>query len=312
MTAVFGFDTSNYTTSTAAVLSSPDRIVQRKQLLPVKPGERGLRQSDTVFHHTAALPALISSLCGEVQAQPDAVCVSVTPRMEEGSYMPCFLVGKAAASVMAASHGVPLFTTSHQHGHVAAALFGAGKLDLLETRFLAFHVSGGTTEALLVEPDETEIFRCTCVSSSLDLKAGQVIDRVGVALGLDFPAGAALDALSQTSEKSFRVKPSMRDGRPSFSGIENQCRRRIDAGEAPADVAKFCFESVAAALEGMIRALKATYGDLPLLFAGGVTSNRLISERFSEKYGAVFAPAAYSCDNAAGVALIGRMKLSRG
>ena len=104
MTAVFGFDTSNYTTSTAAVLSSPDRIVQRKQLLPVKPGERGLRQSDAVFHHTAALPALISSLCGEVQAQPDAVCVSVTPRMEEGSYMPCFLVGKAAASIMASRY----------------------------------------------------------------------------------------------------------------------------------------------------------------------------------------------------------------
>ena len=311
MTAVLGFDTSNYTTSAALFDAGGGRLFQAKRLLPVKPGERGLRQSDAVFHHTVQLPQVFSELEAAQGVRPAAVCASVTPRMEAGSYMPCFLVGKTAASLLASSHGVPLFTTSHQHGHVAAAAFGAGRLDLLERRFLAFHVSGGTTEALLVEPDGAEIFRCTCVASSRDLKAGQVIDRVGVLLGLGFPCGPSLEALAEQSDAVFRIRPTLRDGCPSFSGIENQCQKRIGDGEAPCDVARFCLDSVTAALEAMAQAVRNQYENLPLLFAGGVMSNKKIKARFTERFGAVFAPPALSSDNAAGVAIIGAIKLGR-
>ncbi|MBR3552407.1 MAG: peptidase M22 [Clostridia bacterium] len=311
MTAVLGFDTSNYTTSAALYDADAKTLVQAKRLLPVRAGERGLRQSDAVFHHTVQLPQVFDELAPAHGVCPAAVCASVTPRMETGSYMPCFLVGKTAASLLASTHGVPLLTTSHQHGHVAAALFGAGRLDFLQRPFLAFHVSGGTTEALLVEPDEAEIFRCTCVASSLDLKAGQVIDRVGVLLGLGFPCGPALEKLAQQSKAAFRIRPTLRDGCPSLSGIENQCQKRIAAGEAPCDVARFCLESVTAALEAMALEVRNKYSGLPLLFAGGVMSNKTIKARFTDRFGAVFAPPEYSSDNAAGVAIIGAMKLTR-
>ena len=308
MSVFLGFDTSNYTTSAALYDPDADRMLQVKHLLPVKAGERGLRQSDAVFHHTVQLPELTAQLFAGGKPDLDAVCASTVPRMAEGSYMPCFLVGEGAGKLAAQTNGVPFYATSHQHGHIAAALYGSGRLDLLQTRFLAFHVSGGTTEALLVEPDEKELFTCTCVASSLDLKAGQAIDRIGVLLGLAFPCGKALDALSLQSTRSFRVKPSMKGADCSLSGIENKCKAMIEQGEAPKDIALFCLESVLSALDAMTRALLEQYGDLPLVFSGGVTSNTLIRQRLSDTYGAVFAPPEYSADNAAGVALIGYIK----
>ena len=107
--------------------------------------------------------------------------------------MPCFLVGAGAARQLGAALGVPVHFFTHQQGHVMAALTGADCLHLRRAPFLAFHVSGGTTDALLVEPDESCIIRCRVVGHSLDLKAGQLIDRVGGMLGLPFPAGPALE-----------------------------------------------------------------------------------------------------------------------
>ena len=310
MTAFLGFDTSNYTTSAALFFPDTQTVRQEKKLLPVPQGGRGLRQSDCVFHHTAQLPQVTERLL-ETPVPIQGMCASTTPRMQEGSYMPCFLVGAGAGKIAAKASGVPFYETSHQHGHIAAAAFGAGKLDLLETRFLAFHVSGGTTEAVLAEPDETEVLRCTLVAQSLDLKAGQAIDRVGVLLGLPFPCGAALEQLAANSDREFRIRPALRDGCPSLSGIENQCRAMIDRGELPADTAKYCLQSVEAALEKMTEHLLLQYGDLPLLYAGGVTSNGMIRDHFTARFGAHFAPPSLSADNAAGVAIIGYLKQER-
>ncbi len=308
MTAFLGLDTSNYTTSAALYLPQENRMLQAKRLLPVKAGERGLRQSDAVFHHTVALPDMVSQVLEGCEYELSAVCASLTPRMAEGSYMPCFLVGAGAGRISAAVRGVPFYGTSHQHGHIAAALFGSGKLELLGRRFLAFHVSGGTTEAVLVEPDAHELFRCTLAASSLDLKAGQAIDRTGVMLGLPFPCGKAMDALSLQSERTYKVHPAMKGADCSLSGVENQCKNMIAQGEAPCNIAKFCLQSVCAAIEQMALRLLETYGDLPLLFAGGVMSNTLIREHLTKRFGAFFASPEYSADNAAGVALIGYFK----
>ncbi len=308
MSMFLGFDTSNYTTSAALFDSGTMTVRQQKKLLPVPAGARGLRQSECVFHHTVQLPALVDALggCGPI----DAVCASDRPRMQEGSYMPCFLVGAGAAQITAKALGVPFYSTSHQHGHIAAAAFGAGKLDLLHEPFYAFHVSGGTTEAVLVQPDKDEIFSCTLVAQSLDLKAGQAIDRTGVMLGLQFPCGPALEKLAAQSDRTFRIRPTLKDGCPSLSGIENRCKKMLDAGEPPADIAKFCLESVAISLEKMTEALLEKE-PLPLLYAGGVMSNTMIRERFTKRFGAFFAPPALSADNAAGTAIIGFLKHER-
>ncbi len=302
-----GIDTSNYTTSAALYHGETDEMISRRRLLTVKPGELGLRQSEAVFQHTLALPEIIADVFSQTSLRPQAIAVSVSPCDFEGSYMPCFMCGKGTAQSMAAAFGVPVRFFSHQAGHIAAALWSAGRTDLIGRTFLAFHVSGGTTEAVLVQPDGEKIFRAEKKAGSLDLKAGQAIDRVGRMLGLPFPAGAALDALSRRSERKFKIKPSMKDGSCSLSGLENRCKQMADAGEAPEDVANYCVSYICAALAAMTDALLAEYGDLPLVFSGGVTSNSLMRERFRAAYGAVFAEQGLASDNAAGLAYLGTL-----
>lgn len=307
--AYLGIDTSNYTTSVALYYPEENRIVHRKKLLPVKEGEKGLRQSDAVFHHTVQLHEITEELFSEVSPSIDAVCVSAFPRMAEGSYMPCFLVGLNTAKILATVLKKEVKITSHQNGHIVAALYSADRLDLLKERFIAFHVSGGTTEALLVEPDEAEVIKCTLVASSLDLKAGQAIDRAGVMMGLRFPSGAEMDLLSQKSERSFgKIKVFSKGADVSLSGLENKCRKMLSDGESKEDISRFCFQYICSALETMTDRIIEEYGNLPLLYSGGVMSNSIIRERLTKKYNGIFASPEFSADNAAGVAILACFK----
>lgn len=305
MPLILGVDTSNYTTSLACFDTEEDVIVQKKKLLPVAVGQLGLRQSDAVFHHTVQLPELFEQLSAECDLDKvAAVGVSVKPSGEEKSYMPCFLSGISAAVAFSSAADCDLHRFSHQQGHIAAALYSAKRLELLNERFIAFHVSGGTTQALLVEPDETEICKATLIASSLDLKAGQAVDRVGVMLGLAFPAGKFLDELACKCTERIKVKPVLRGCDCSLSGVENKCKKLLDSGESHEYIARFCIEYICASLDGMAASLIEKYGKLPLVFSGGVMSNSIISRRLTEKYSAVFAAPEFSCDNAAGIAVL--------
>lgn len=311
MSGFLGLDTSNYTTSAAYLAAGADKPVQAKQLLPVKEGEMGLRQSDAVFHHTRQLPEILERLSEPLSGGVVAVAASDRPQQREGSYMPCFLVGAGAARQLGAVLGVPVYFFTHQQGHVMAALTGADCLSLRERPFLAFHVSGGTTDALLVEPDESSIIRCRVVGHSLDLKAGQLIDRVGGLLGLPFPAGPALEQLALQADKTYRPKATLRGADCHLSGVENQCRDRLAKGESPAEIARFCLDSVGAAVEGMTEAILREYGDLPVVYAGGVMSNSLLKQRFTDRFGGRFAPPVYAADNAAGIAYLCKLAYER-
>lgn len=307
-----GLDTSNYTTSAALYDSDTGVLVQKKRLLPVKEGELGLRQSDAVFHHTRQLPEMVEALFAEadkqgISARFSAVGASTRPCETEGSYMPCFLVGDGLARSVSAACAVPRFAWSHQQGHVAAAAFGAGRLDLLDTPFLAFHVSGGTTEILRVTPDESGIPHCEKLGGSLDLKAGQLIDRVGGMLGLPFPAGPALEQLALTVpelKKADRPHIKTDENGCHLSGVENQCRRLLDDGKEPAFVARYCLYAVYMAVKSLTAAALENVGEMPVLYAGGVMSNGIIREKLEADFGGIFAPPMYSSDNACGVAVL--------
>lgn len=299
-----GIDTSNYTTSLA--LFDGQSVVQYKKMLTVAHGARGLRQSDALFQHTQNLPALFSNL--SFDGKISAVGVSARPRNIEGSYMPCFLAGVSAAGAAAAAAQCSLFETSHQTGHVLAALYSCGRLDLVSKKFLAFHVSGGTTDALIVEPDCENVLKITEAATSSDLKAGQLIDRIGVRLGFDFPCGQAMDELAQKSSAVFKIKPSMVGSNCSLSGVENKAVKMIEQGAQPCDVARFVIEYVKATLEAMLQNLLPLVGTEHIVFAGGVMSNSIISAYFKEKYGAFFAQPQFSSDNATGVAVYAYLK----
>ncbi len=299
-----GLDTSNYTTSAAIYDEKNNTIMQQKKLLPVKEGELGLRQSDAVFAHIKQLGEIVTDLFNGCKYDIDAVGVSTRPRDIEGSYMPCFLVGDTVTKTLSSVLSVPKYDFSHQQGHIAAALFSANRLDLLNERFIAFHLSGGTTEALLVVPDKHRIIKCEKVSGSSDLKAGQAIDRVGIMLGLPFPAGKHLEELALNSNANFKIKPTMKGNECCLSGIENKCKKMLESNEKPEDIALFCIKSIEAALCGMTDSLISEYGKIPLVYAGGVMSNKIIRKTIEEKYQGIFAKPEFSSDNAAGIAVL--------
>ncbi|MBQ1271937.1 MAG: hypothetical protein IIY12_00350 [Clostridia bacterium] len=295
-----GIDTSNYTTSVA--LHSFHGMESRRRLLPVREGERGLRQSDAVFLHVKQFPELFESLPSLNGLS--AVGVSTQPRRTEDSYMPCFLSGISYARTVAHAFDCPLYEFSHQQGHIAAGLWSVDKTDWLQRPFLAFHVSGGTTELLLVDG----IDRISIVSHTLDLHAGQLIDRIGVLLGYSFPCGAAMDPDAVRAEVPTKHKVRQKDGCCSLSGYENKAQKLLSEGRSREEIAFFAIDSVCAELEGMIDYALQKYPDLPLLMIGGVCSNSILRRRLSQRYNAVFAADGFSCDNAAGIACLTRLR----
>ena len=293
---VIGFDTSNYTTSIARF----DGVdgVNCSRLLPVKPGELGLRQSDAVFSHTKSLPELSGRLFSDLR-QISAVGVSTRPRAVEGSYMPCFMVGYSHAKLLSDALQVPLFEVSHQQGHVAACLWSAGRLDLMDQPHLAWHLSGGTTELLLVEPEGKNV-KCTKIGGTTDISAGQLIDRTGVMLDLPFPAGKHVDALSKEAENTdlFKVKcPGLEF---SLSGVQNKVQQYAETNR-PAETAAYALRCVCYAVQAATRNAQKAYPGLEVVFSGGVASNSMLRVVMKE---AIFSEPAYSTDNAMGVAVI--------
>lgn len=309
MSLFLGIDTSNYTTS-VALIDGDNKVIQKKRLLPVKEGERGIRQSDAVFHHTKAYPELLEELLKDVLEPITAIGVSVTPTTEKGSYMPCFLVGESVASSLSSALKVPLFKFSHQQGHIAAALYSANKTELFNSKFIAFHVSGGTTDAVLCEA-ENNTLKITPVASSNDLKAGQAVDRIGVKMGLLFPCGKELEKLALKSEKIYKNKIKLYDGDCSLSGLENKCLKMLENGERKEDTAKFLLTYIADTLSEMVKSIFSEYGELPLVFAGGVMSNSIIREIITSRFQAFFAEPEFSCDNAAGIAVLTKLNFEK-
>ena len=303
-----GIDTSNYTTSLAIASAEGEILSNLKAPLPVKPGERGLRQSDALFAHVKNIPELMLRAEALLRGRsPVAVGVSARPRDAEDSYMPCFLAGVAAAESIAACLHVPLFRFSHQNGHLMAALYSAGALSLIGASFAAFHVSGGTTELLCVHPRGLD-FSVELIGGTADLNAGQVVDRIGVAMGLSFPCGPALEQLAMQNEKKIpKPRICVRDGVCNLSGLENMALKLLaETGNKPL-VAAFVLEFIAQTLTAMATYARRENRELPLLFAGGVMSNRLIAQTLCTALGGCyFAEPAFSADNAAGVALLCR------
>ena len=317
---VLGIDTSNYTTSAAYSVPTIGHVsggilyAAEKELLKVKEGERGLRQSDALFLHTCNLPHIFERLFdNRVQREIAAIGYSAWPRRIEGSYMPCFLAGEAVARAMGAALDVPVFAFSHQEGHIAAAAYAAmeesGKPLFSESPFLAFHVSGGTTDLLYVTPENGR-YDVRLLGCARDLHAGQAVDRTGVMLGLSFPCGPKLEELAAASQNNVPLpKISVNGCDCNLSGLENLTKKLYENGSSREDVAKYTFLFLEKTLSKMVQNALEAHSRLPVLFAGGVMSNRLMRQALSavcQKHGseAAFAPSAFSADNAIGTSLL--------
>ncbi|MBQ3284025.1 MAG: peptidase M22 [Ruminococcus sp.] len=307
MSVYLGIDTSNYTTSVCLYDSDSGEAVSKRKLLPVKDGECGLRQSDAVFHHVQQLPAMFEEAFDGFSDEIRAIGVSDKPRSVEGSYMPCFTVGTTAANILASVLKVPVYRFSHQQGHIAAALYSVDRFDLLNKKHIAFHVSGGTTEALLVNGSDGFI-TTELIAKTLDLNAGQLIDRVGVMLGLHFPCGKELEQLAMQCDEPIKVKATLKGMDCCLSGGQNIAEKLLKEGKSPSYIARYTMEFISAAISGMSDRIREAYGDLPFVYAGGVMSDLIIRDKLRSQYECVFALPEFSCDNAAGIAVLAYMK----
>lgn len=309
-----GIDTSNYTTSAALCDEAGQVLCNTKLPLPVADGARGLRQSDAVFSHIKAMPEAAASLrqaLTEVNAAPEdiaAVGVSYAPRDAEGSYMPCFLAGLACAETAAALLGVPLLRFSHQAGHIMAALHSAQAEHLIGGEFAAFHVSGGTTDLLYVRPHDEYVFSIERVGGTQDINAGQAIDRAGVYMGLHFPCGAEMERLASAYKgKIKKAKISVSGLSCNLSGLENKASALYDETGDSALVSAFVLDFVGRTLCGLRDGLRVSYGDIPIIYAGGVMSCARLHDMLADDH-AYFSEPRFSSDNAAGTALLARYK----
>ena len=297
-----GIDTSNYATSLAVFDTAGEVVCAKKRFLPVKEGQLGLRQSDALFHHTAALPEMLKELSGEFDlTKISAVGVSEKPRPVEGSYMPCFLAGVSAAEAFALARGIPLVRTTHQQGHAAAALFAAKGEELFREKTLLFHISGGTTDLLLCHGAE----RITPLGTSSDLYAGQAVDRLGVKLGFPFPAGVYVSEQAALCKEKVHPKVSVHGLTCSLSGLENQCAKLLADGHDAPYVCKYCLLCVGETLVRMANNALAEHPGLPVVFAGGVMSSDLIRTYVTNRVpNAHFVPGKFASDNAIGISIL--------
>jgi N6-L-threonylcarbamoyladenine synthase len=307
-----GIDTSNYTTSVALVDDSLKLLYQKGILLTVKPGERGLRQSDALFQHVGNLPKVLEAI--NLHDEIEVICCSKSPRPLADSYMPVFKAGESLAESLALLLKKPLLKTSHQENHIRAAIYGSGET-LKDDTFIAVHFSGGTSEVLWVEKRESG-YNCQILSQSLDLNAGQLIDRIGVQMGLAFPTGRELEKLATTAESGGQkvFSTSVTDGGFHFSGQENQAKMALQNGIPKDLIARQLFENIAATLVKVIERQKPQNETGAVLFSGGVMSNGIIKEQIEAKLKGLnlyFAPGDFSRDNAIGNALLGMEEILR-
>lgn len=304
MDVILGIDTSCYTTSVALADINTENCIkyELKMLLPEK-GEKGLRQSTALFLHIKNLPTVLERLMHSGEYNIKAVCVSEKPRPIDGSYMPVFEAGVSVAASIASTLGVPLYKTTHQENHIMAASNG----DFSEP-FLALHLSGGTTELVKAVPVQCG-YNIDIVSATKDISFGKLIDRLGVNLGLDFPAGKYLDELAQKGSASFMPAVKLYDGDISLSGAEKQFGDIAEKIQRE-DLARSLFEYSARLLEKWVCDCVKRENIYDVLFAGGVSSNSIIKQYLanSVKLSDVrlhFAPADICRDNAVGTAKIG-------
>ncbi len=309
MRCFLGIDTSCYTCSAAIVDENEQLVAETRNMLDVPPGKRGLSQAEGVYQHIRKIPALVERLCTSLKPAGllAAVAVSTAPRDREDSYMPVFKVGEAVARSIAAASALPLFFVSHQVNHILAGRWSAA--GPAGPRFLAVHLSGGTTE--LHEVDCAQGLKLRNLGGTMDLHAGQFVDRVGVALGLPFPAGSPLEKLAlQCAGTSLSIPSRLKDNRVSFSGPETQAQRLIQAGNPQEEIALAVFLCIANSLEKLVLPVIKHTGLKDILIVGGVAGNSIIRARLCKRlmHPAVgarlfFAEPVFSRDNAVGSAL---------
>ncbi len=306
---ILGLDTSCYTTSIAAITLNKEIILNEKILLKVKKDNKGLRQSEAVFQHVNNMGEISQVINDKLKNYNIVgVCSSTKPRPVDNSYMPVFSVGYNFAKLLSSINNCPFYETTHQENHIEASLF---KNDLEnKDKFLAVHMSGGTTEILLVEKKETN-YKIEIVGGSLDVSFGQLVDRLGVSLNYNFPCGKYIDENALRCEEKIinGLKTSVKSGYMNLSGIENQINKLINDYDKEY-LSKILLDTLVRCMYKSLTYISEKYELKEVLFGGGVSASKYIRKELTKKLKKsnikpYFTDGEYATDNGVGCAIIG-------
>lgn len=224
--------------------------------------------------------------------------------------MPVFTVGYNFAKVMANSLNCKFYETTHQENHIEASLLNSKMIN--RDRFLSVHMSGGTTEILLLNRKKNSLeYNIEIVGGSKDISFGQFIDRTGVKLGYNFPAGKYIDknAIDCDIKILKGLKTSVKEGYMNLSGLENQVNKLIDSEDSKY-ISKLVLDAVVRNMYKSLTYICDLYNVNEVIFCGGVAASKYLRNNLStklrkDKIYSHFTNPEYSTDNACGCAIIG-------
>jgi len=222
----------------------------------------------------AFVEAGLSEVSADGESQIDAVAATYGPGL-----VGALLVGVSAAKALALAWEVPFLAVNHLEAHLYATLLEDPDLEL---PLVVLLVSGGHTLIVLMEGHG----RYRVLGSTIDDAAGEAFDKVARYLGLGYPGGPAIDALSVEGDpEAIRFpRPMEGDGTYdfSFSGLKtavvNHVRKHPEVSTA--DVAASFQEAVADVLVTKAQAAAREVGAKGLCLGGGVAANSRLRERF--------------------------------
>ncbi len=224
------------------------------------------------------------------------------------------LVGAALGRSLGYAWGVPAIGVHHMEGHLLAPMLEPHPP---EFPFVALLVSGGHT--LLV--NVAGLGQYQILGESVDDAVGEAFDKTAKLLGIPYPGGAALAALSeQGNPNRFHFPRPMlnRAGLDfSFSGLKTAAAQIIAKEtldeQTRADIARSFQDAAVETLSVKCqRALQVT-GQKRLVVAGGVGANKALREALAHIGADVYFPRHEFCtDNGAMIAYVGCQRLLAG
>ena len=230
------------------------------------------------------------------------------------------LVGVSMAKAISLASGIPLVGVHHIEGHISANYIEHKEL---EPPFISLVVSGGHSHLVTVKDyGEYEI-----LGRTRDDAAGEAFDKIARAIGLGYPGGPKIDAVSKEGNAQAihfpRAKVVGSDYDFSFSGLKSAVLNYLNSCEmkglpiCQADVAaSFQKAVVDVLLEHSMQAVEK-YGLRKFAIAGGVASNTSLRETFVEECAvrnvAFYCPSPVYCtDNAAMIGVAGYYEYCKG
>ena len=190
------------------------------------------------------------------------------------------LIGVSAAKALALTWEVPYIGVNHLEAHLYAGLL---EDPTLEMPLVVLLVSGGHT--MLIEMRGHGQYKL--LGRTIDDAAGEAFDKVARFLGLGYPGGPAIDAITRTGDPQAVSFPRamMHDGLDfSFSGLKTSVINYVRNNPAAntADVAACFQEAVVDVLVSKSRKAADLIGAKGLVLGGGVAANSLLRTRFME------------------------------